>query len=78
MKTVNLGDKYTHRVTLRLNEEQYEFLIKVSSILGVSPSDYLRMTVNSGMVATKNGLDEIMKGMVGTNENVKTNSDDIV
>ena len=83
MKTVNLGDKYTHRVTLRLNEEQYEFLIKVSSILGVSPSDYLRMTVNSGMVATKNGLDEfsngnMLKGMVGTNENVKTNSDDIV
>lgn len=83
MKTVNLGDKYTHRVTLRLNEKQYEFLIKVSSILGVSPSDYLRMTVNSGMVATKNGLDEIsdgniLKGMVGTNENVKTNSDDIV
>lgn len=78
MKTVNLGDKYTHRITLRLNDEQYEFLIKISSILGVSPSDYLRMTVNSGMVATKNGLDEIMKGMVGTNENVKTDSDDIV
>lgn len=82
-KTTNLGDKYTHRVTLRLNEEQYEFLIKVSSILGVSPSDYLRMTVNSGMVATKNGLDElsngnVLKGMVGTNENVKTNSDDFV
>lgn len=83
MRTVNLGDKYTHRVTLRLNEEQYEFLIKVSSILGVSPSDYLRMTVNSGMIAMKNGLDELsngnlLKGMVGTNENVKTNSDDIV
>ena len=83
MKTVNLGDKYTHRVTLRLNEEQYEFLIKVSSILGVSPSDYLRMIVNSGMVATKNGLDELsngnmLKGTVGTNENVKTNSVDIV
>ena len=83
MKTVNLGDKYTHRVTLRLNEEQYEFLLKVSSILGVSPSDYLRMTVNSGMVATKNGLNELsngnmLKGMVGTNENVKTNSDDIL
>lgn len=91
MKTVNLGDKYTHRVTLRLNEEQYDFLIQVSSILGVSPSDYLRMTVNSGMVATKDQIAELsngniaknkirenMKGTVGTNENVKTNSDDIV
>ena len=83
MNKVNLGDKYTHRVTLRLNEEQYEFLIKVSSILGVSPSDYLRMTVNSGMVATRGNLEEItngnmLKGMVGTNENVKTSVDDIV
>ena len=83
MKTVNLGDKYTHRVTLRLNEDQYDFLIKISSILGVSPSDYIRMAINSGMVATRNGLDDLsngnlLKGMVGTNENVKTNSDDIV
>ena len=83
MKTVNLGDKYIHRVTLRLNEDQYEFLIKISSILGVSPSDYIRMSINSGMVATKNGIDDLsngnlLKGMVGTNENVKTNSDDIV
>lgn len=83
MKTVNLGDKYVHRVTLRLNEGQYDFLIKISTILGVSPSDYLRMSINSGMVATKNGLDDLsngnlLKGMVGTHENVKTNSDDIV
>lgn len=77
-RTVNLGDKYTHRVTLRLNEEQYDFLIKVSGILGISPSDYLRMTVNAGMVATKNDSN-VLKGMVGTNnENVKTNSDNIL
>ena len=36
MKTVNMGSKYTHRVTLRLNDEQYDFLIKVSEVLGVS------------------------------------------
>lgn len=83
MKTVNMGDKYVHRVTLRLNEDQYEFLIKVSSILGVSPSDYIRMAINSGMVATKNSLDDLssgnlLKGMVGTYENVKTDCDDIV
>lgn len=83
MRPVKLGDKYTHRVTLRLNEDQYDFLIKVSSILGVTPSDYIRMTINSGMVATRNGIDDLsngnlLKGMVGTNENVKTNCDDIV
>ena len=83
MNKVNLGSNYNHRITLRLNDEQYEFIIKVSGILGISPSDYLRMSINSGMVATKNNLDMIangnlLKGMVGTNENVKTDSNDIV
>lgn len=80
---MNLGSNYNHRITLRLNEEQYEFIIKVSNILGVSPSDYLRMSINSGMVATKSDLDTLasgnaLKGMVGTNENVKTDSNNLV
>ena len=80
---MNLGSNYNHRITLRLNEEQYEFIIKVSSILGVSPSDYLRMSINSGMVASRKDLDviangEILKGMVGTDENVKADSNNIV
>lgn len=83
MNKVNLGSNYNHRITLRLNEEQYEFIIKVANILGVSPSDYLRMSINSGMIATKSDLDTIaggnaLKGMVGTNENVKTDINDIV
>lgn len=83
MNKVNLGANYTHRVTLRLNDEQYNFLIRVSDMLGVSPSDYLRMTVNTGMVSMKSQLSDLTglnteKGMVGTNENVKTNSNDIV
>ena len=77
---MNLGSKFDHRVTLRLNDEQYTFLLKISDILGVSPSDYMRMTINSGMVATRQNLDDyangkLMKGMVGTNENVKTDCD---
>lgn len=77
---MNLGAKFDHRVTLRLNDEQYKFLLKVSDILGVSPSDYMRMTINSGMVATRGNIDDfangkLMKGLVGTNENVKTDSD---
>ncbi len=80
---MNLGSNYNHRITLRLNEEQYGFILKVSDILGVSPSDYLRMSINSGMVATKKDLDTIaggnvLKGMVGTDEDVKTDSNNIV
>lgn len=84
MNKVNMGANYTHRITLRVNEEQYNFLIKVSELLGVSPSDYLRMVVNSGMVSMQAqqpnvfGTENTMKGEVGTNENVKTDSNNIV
>lgn len=76
-KTVNLGDKYTHRVTLRLNDDQYNWLIEVANILGVTPSDYLRMSVNTGMVVTKDAQEK-QKGEVGTNENVKTDKHNII
>lgn len=83
MKTTNLGDKYVHRVTLRLNQEQYDFIIGVSEILGVSPSDYLRMCIQTGMYAQKNGVSPVNpvtteKGEVGTNENVKTDSNNLI
>lgn len=74
MKTVNLGDKYTHRVTLRLNDGQFDFLVRVSSMLGVTPSDYLRMSVNAGMMATEETVNDTIKEMVGSNENDKTSS----
>jgi len=76
MNTVNYGTPYTHRMTLRLNDEQYEFILECSKRLGVSPSDYIRMSVNAGMVSIK----ELQKkeGEVGTNENVKTDSNNIV
>ncbi len=79
-KTVNLGDKYTHRITLRLNDNQYNWLIEVSKILDISPSDYIRMAVNTGMVITNEEKEKLQKGeKVGTaNENVKTDSDNIV
>ena len=87
MNKVNYGTKYTHRVTLRLNDEQFEFLQKIANIFGVSPSDYLRMNLNTQLVATKKGIDElvdgnvlndVLKGKVGTHEDVKTNIDNNV
>lgn len=73
-KTVNLGDKYNHRVTLRLNDDQFEYVCECSNMLGVSPSEFLRMSINAGMYAVP--LSE--KGTVGTNENVKANSHNLV
>lgn len=41
------------RITLRLNEEQFNFVKKSADMLGVSPSEFLRMVVNLTMVSDK-------------------------
>lgn len=75
----NLGTNYSHRVTLRLNDDQYNFLIEIANLLDVTPSDYIRMVINTSLVATdgdiQNMIKNSLKGEVGTDENVKTNID---
>lgn len=41
------------RITLRLTEEQFNFVKNNSEMLGVSPSDFLRMMVNVTMATEK-------------------------
>lgn len=36
----------SHRITLRLNEDQFQFVHSSADVLGVSPSDFLRMVIN--------------------------------
>ncbi len=73
-RATKLNTKYDHRVTVRLSEKQFNWLIGVANLMDVSPSDYIRMSLNAAMT-----IDSDMKGeKVGTNENVKTNSDNIV
>lgn len=43
----------SQRITLRLNEDQFAFVKMNSDMLGVSPSEFLRMVVNSSMVSFK-------------------------
>ena len=42
-----------NRITLRLNDQQFEFVRKSSEPLGVSPSEFLRMVINATMAASK-------------------------
>ena len=44
----------TQRVTVRFSPRQFDFLREIAAHLGVSPSDAIRMMVNSGMVAWLN------------------------
>ena len=81
----------TQRITLRLNEKQFGFIKENADILGVSPSDFLRMVINSTMNMTekldKKISDKLADSVVETKidesdgvgrENDKTDKHDIV
>lgn len=43
----------SQRITLRLNENQFEFVKANADMLDVSPSDFLRMVINTAMVSAQ-------------------------
>lgn len=47
------------RITLRLNEQQFEFVKANADILGVSPSEFLRIVVNASMSSLKNAQEKL-------------------
>lgn len=49
-----LKDKST-RITLRLNERQFNFVKQSADILEVSPSDFLRLVINQTMNINNKG-----------------------
>jgi uncharacterized protein (DUF1778 family) len=69
---MNLKDK-TNRITLRLNDKQFNFVKASADVLGVSPSEFLRMVINSTMVLTDEKLQKNIGGLGRAND--KTNSD---
>lgn len=46
----------TKRITLRLNDEQFDFVRLNADWLGVAPSEFLRMVINSALASYKAGL----------------------
>lgn len=42
-----------HRITLRLNEDQFNFVRSNAETIDCSPSDFLRMVINASMVADR-------------------------
>lgn len=73
------------RITLRLSEAQFAHVKNSADMLGVSPSEFLRMVVNLSM-ATSNKVDEIAgaaaesikKGLAEGRANDKTSVDNLV
>lgn len=76
-------DKST-RITLRLNEGQFNFVKAHSDMLGVSPSEFLRMVINATMSTTMSSAVSDYIGDLTTNkevlgrENDKTDSNNLI
>lgn len=76
-------DKST-RITLRLNEGQFNFVKAHSDMLGVSPSEFLRMVINATMSSTVgNAISNYVEDLTSDKEvlgreNDKTDSDNFV
>ena len=62
-------DKKT-RITVRVNDDQFNYVSEMATMLGISPSEYIRQTINAGMY----GMQHIKKEME-RRENEKTNID---
>lgn len=65
-------DKAT-RITLRLSEEQFNFIHSNAELIGVSPSEFLRMMVNAAIGTTKRMEEKLKEG--SGRENDKANFD---
>jgi negative regulator of replication initiation len=69
----------SNRITLRLNDEQFNYVKSNSDVLGVSPSEFLRMVVNLSMSVGKKTEEKLQEKLGGQGrENDKANINDIV
>lgn len=63
------------RITLRLNEEQFEFIRWSAEMMGVSPSEFLRIVINMTMAGRKqSGLPISEEGVGRANDKANINN----
>lgn len=68
-----------NRITLRLNDEQFEFVTHTAETLDVAPSEFLRMVINASLCQCKaQGTYPPKKGQEERRENEQTHNDNIV
>ena len=70
-----MKDKQT-RITLRLSDKQFDFVKSNAEIMGVSPSEFLRIVINATMSTQKIKFENINGEVLGR-ENDKTNINNI-
>lgn len=65
-----MKDKQT-RITLRLTDKQFDFVKSNAEIMGVSPSEFLRIVISATMSTQKIKIENINEEVLGR-ENDKT------
>lgn len=75
----------SNRITLRLNDEQFAYVKDNADMLGVSPSEFLRMVINSTLALSKKvkitaslNTDDVRNGGGIGRENDKADINDLV
>lgn len=69
----------THRITLRLNDEQFEFVTASADFYGISPSDFLRQVISMTMSTMKIATERLMENpSMPVNEFAQQTAHDIV
>lgn len=69
----------SNRITLRLNDEQFAFVKANADLLGVSPSEFLRMVVNASMAASRQASNRIREELEGLGrENDETSGNNLL
>lgn len=69
----------SHRITLRLNENQFEYVRQNADMLDTSPSDFLRMVINASMSLSQKASAYKLDGRTGDGrENDTTDIDNLV
>jgi uncharacterized protein (DUF1778 family) len=58
------------RITLRLNEQQFDFVKLNADFLGVSPSEFLRMVINASMATSKLAEEKLTSDLLSHLDNI--------
>ena len=67
----------TNRITLRLNDDQMQFVRSSADLMSISPSDFIRMVINMTMFGTQVKADTALKEGL-RRENEQTDIDDLI
>ena len=62
----SFGDNYSRRITLRLSESQFDFVVDAANSLDITPSDFIRLLISKSL---RNNQKEVV-----CHENIKANS----